>query len=346
MALDLIHNIAGLFFKERMEDLQEYSTQSADLQSEQLFDLIREAENTEWGKKHDFKTIFSYQEFRERLPLMEPAVFGEYVEQMQQGVSNLLWPGLPKHFIPSQQGQLIPISDQALDEVFYQGLNDAYATHLLQYPESKLFGGYFARVDSAYEVDSIKQLLALLKANEPFLSSLFNLPKQAETAENWEKELGNNSISAFKGSPEGLALLCKELEKQPMTTALEKVKQAEVLFHRCMETHEKLQQRLELAQLPIPVQSSCMAPEGFFGIQDRTGQLPFLLMLDLSTFYEFIPRERIETATPLDALPLEDVQLETDYQLVVSNCSGLWRYRWNGPLFRFVSSNPYRFILV
>jgi hypothetical protein len=69
-------------------------------------------------------------------------------------------------------------------------------------------------------------------------------------------------------------------------------------------------------------------------------------MLDLSTFYEFIPRERIETATPLDALPLEDVQLETDYQLVVSNCSGLWRYRWNGPLFRFVSINPYRFILV
>jgi hypothetical protein len=65
-------------------------------------------------------------------------------------------------------------------------------------------------------------------------------------------------------------------------------------------------------------------------------------MLDLSTFYEFSP----ENGTEKDIVPLEDTDKGIDYQMILTNCSGLWRCCSEGPSIRFVSIRPYRFILL
>ena len=83
------------------------------------------------------------------------------------------------------------------------------------------------------------------------------------------------------------------------------------------------------------------ASEGFFGIQDQNHSNELLLMLDYGIFYEFIPMKSFETASQ-KAVRLSDVELHTQYAVVISTNAGLWRYLI-GDTVRFTSLNPYRF---
>jgi hypothetical protein len=83
------------------------------------------------------------------------------------------------------------------------------------------------------------------------------------------------------------------------------------------------------------------ASEGFFGIQDRNDSEDLLLMLDYGIFYEFIPFQPSLDSRETDIIPLTEVELDTNYELVITTNAGLWRYRI-GDTVRFTSISPYR----
>ena len=83
------------------------------------------------------------------------------------------------------------------------------------------------------------------------------------------------------------------------------------------------------------------ASEGFFGIQDRFGSDEMLLMLDYGIFYEFIPMEVFGTENAR-AIPLEEVELNKNYAVVITTNGGLWRYLI-GDTIKFTSLKPFRF---
>lgn len=348
MASDLISQIAGLYFRDRIEKMNDYRLNASDIQSEQLFDLLREAEMTEWAKKYDFKTIISYQDFRERIPLSNAETITPYIQRMEKGEINLLWPGIPKQVFTSFNGTRIPVSEQALNEVFIQGIYDGYAIHLYRNPESRLFAGYFVTVGNDSELPLMDELDGFLRKNEPFLNSLLNLPRQIGVQEMSDsrirqlvKEIGDDKVSSFKGSPRGLERLISQSKTEDGAPS-PFLADAEILFHKTTALSSDLKQLKSSLPLPVPVQSAYCSPEGFFGIQDDPSDESYLLMLDLSTFYEFLSADDL-THQPI---PLEDVITGIDYQLVLTNCSGLWRYLSGGPKLRFISANPYRFLLV
>ncbi|MCK9311852.1 MAG: GH3 auxin-responsive promoter family protein [Bacteroidales bacterium] len=350
MAFDLISNFVSLFLKDRFEEIEDFRSEASDIQSEQLFNLLREAENTEWGKKYDFKTIFSYQDFRERLPIQRSKDLRPYLERMKLGESNILWPGLPKGIIPTFGYEQIPISEQALDEIFFQGINDCYALYLHQNPESRLFSGYMVSVGNGKGDLFMYDLFRLLHENEPFISSLFDMPRQMADEKNQKKcsdlilkEIKGQKVSCFKGSPECLNTLLERAGGNLENTNLSQLwPDAEILFHRTPVTTSKLIEAKKTLPPVLAYQATYCSPEGLFGIQDNLNDLSYLLMLDLSTFYEFYPADGAEN----QCTPLEDIDLDTDYQMVITNCSGLWRYCSEGPKLRFVSKKPYRFILI
>jgi hypothetical protein len=85
------------------------------------------------------------------------------------------------------------------------------------------------------------------------------------------------------------------------------------------------------------------ASEGFFGIQDDKNTKELLLMLDYGIYYEFIPIKELEN-TPPHVIHLEHVVIGETYAMLISNNSGLWRYKV-GDLITFTSNAPYRFIV-
>jgi hypothetical protein len=82
------------------------------------------------------------------------------------------------------------------------------------------------------------------------------------------------------------------------------------------------------------------ASEGFFGIQDNPHRDDMLLMLDYGVYYEFIPMEDFGKENP-STLSLQEVEVNTNYALVISTNGGLWRYLI-GDTIKFTSKYPYR----
>ncbi|MGZ4034710.1 MAG: GH3 auxin-responsive promoter family protein, partial [Bacteroidia bacterium] len=83
------------------------------------------------------------------------------------------------------------------------------------------------------------------------------------------------------------------------------------------------------------------ATEGFFGIQDQRNSDELLLMLDYGIYYEFVPMNELEKENP-NTLSLDEVELDTNYALVISTNAGLWRYML-GDTIKFTSLYPFRF---
>lgn len=336
MPLDLISNLISLYFNDRIEALAEYANNSADIQSEQLFNLLREAELTEFGKEHDFANIFSYQDFREKVPVSNKHSISKDLERIENGESNILWPGIPKSILTSFSGTKIPVSIQSLEENFNQGLYDLYVTYLKNNPDSNLFSGYFLTVGHEGENEVIDNISKLIRQNEVFLFSLLNLPKNLDIRDLDEdglkgfiEEISNERISCFKGSPKSLNKFLNLSDKNISD-------EAEVLFYKTA-TASSVDDTIS----GIKIVKYYCTPEGFFGIQDKENEDTFLLMIDLSIFYEFIDT----TSEEVLPIPLEDIETGKSYQMLITNSSGLWRYYSDGPKIKFVSKSPFRFIL-
>ncbi|HFB61960.1 MAG TPA: hypothetical protein ENJ69_03145, partial [Bacteroidetes bacterium] len=74
--------------------------------------------------------------------------------------------------------------------------------------------------------------------------------------------------------------------------------------------------------------------------QDQSHADDMLLMLDYGIFYEFVPMDQIHLAFP-KTLGLGEVQLNTNYALLITTNSGLWRYLIGG-IVRLTCLSPYR----
>ena len=85
------------------------------------------------------------------------------------------------------------------------------------------------------------------------------------------------------------------------------------------------------------------ASEGFFAYQDSQKDKGLLLLLNHGIYYEFIVAETFfEEKKTLHTL--EEVQLGTNYVMIISTTAGLWRYNI-GDTIQFTSKSPYKIIV-
>ena len=71
--------------------------------------------NTEWGKKHDYASIRSYEDFKNRLPIQTYEEVKPYVTRLRAGEQNLLWPSEIRWFAKSSgttndKSKFLPVS--------------------------------------------------------------------------------------------------------------------------------------------------------------------------------------------------------------------------------------------
>ena len=85
-------------FIPRQRTLATYDTQAESLQADQLKKLIAKASHTEWGVKHDYRSIRTYEEYAQRVPIQSYDDIKPYVERMRHGESNVLCPSQVKWY--------------------------------------------------------------------------------------------------------------------------------------------------------------------------------------------------------------------------------------------------------
>ena len=89
---------ATLFAKYTHYQTQKWAQNPVITQQKVLQNLIQEAQNTAFGKDHDFKNITNAQEFAQKVPVRDYEALRSYVDRVVKGEADVLWKGKPLYF--------------------------------------------------------------------------------------------------------------------------------------------------------------------------------------------------------------------------------------------------------
>ena len=360
MPIPIVNSIASWFLKKRSHQIELFIKYPIDVQNELLENLIQTAKNTEIGKQYDFASIKNYREFAERLPVTTYEENQERIERARRGETNIFWPTPIKWFAKSSgttnaKSKFIPVSTASLEQCHYAASKDLLCMYLNNNEDSQLFVGKSLRLGGSKELYKengtvFGDLSAILIDNMPFWAEYSSTPSsEVSLMGDWETKMQaivdetiKENVTSLAGVPSWmLVLLNNVMEATGKGNLFEVWPNLEVYFHGGVSFDPYIEQYNKL----LPKDSFRYyeiynASEGFFAIQDRNSSKELLLMLDYGIFYEFIPMDSYGSSSQ-KIISLEDVEVDTNYAIIITTNAGLWRYKV-GDTVRFTSVSPYR----
>ncbi len=345
MPISLFHTVVSWILKKRKYQIDLFLKHPIEVQEEVLYDLLSEARNTYVGKKYGFKNIKSYEAFAKRVPIRKYESIEPMIERNRQGEQNVLWPSKIQWFAKSSgttnaKSKFIPVSDEAIDDCHLKAGKDMLCLYINNNEDTEIFKGKGLRLggsSAVYEDNDtfFGDLSAIIIENMPFWADISSAPRQKTALmSEWETKLDaivhetiKEDITSLAGVPSWMLVL--------LNRVLEVYFHGGVNFKPYREQYEKL-----IPKKNFRYYETYNASEGFFAIQDQNNSDELLLMLDYGIFYEFIPMDTYQEEDS-EAIPLEQVELDKNYALVISTNSGLWRYLI-GDTIKFTNLKPYR----
>lgn len=360
MALSIINSIVSWILKKRIHQIELFIKYPHEVQNELLLNLVQRAKYTEIGKKYDFSSVLTYEQFADRVPVAAYEDVEPLIERSRKGESNIYWPEPIKYFAKSSgttnaKSKFIPVSADALENCHYKAGKDMLCLYLNNNEESQLFTGKSLRLGGSkqlYEDNNtvFGDLSAILIDNLPLWAELGSTPSNKVSLMNeWTekmkaivKETKNENVTSLLGVPSWLMVLLNNiLQDAGKNNLLELWPNAEVYFHGGISFEPYRDQYKKIfPKDSFRFYENYNASEGFFAIQDRNNADDMLLMLDYGIFYEFIPMDTFGTSNQ-KTVSLAGVETNKSYAVVITTNSGLWRYLI-GDTVRFTSINPYR----
>lgn len=359
-----ITKIISKAFLPRLKSIELFGECPGKIQEKVFFRLLRDAQNTEWGKKYDYQSIKNYEDYKKRVPIQTYEEVKPYVERIRAGEQNLLWHSDIRMFAKSSgttndKSKFLPVSKESLKDIHYKGGQDAVTLYFNMNPNSKFFSGKGLILGGSHSpnLSSNKSLVgdlsAILIENINPLVNLVRVPsKKIALMDEWEAKIEaiandtiHKNVTNLSGVPSWFLVLIKHILEKTGKTYLEEVwPNLEVFFHGGVAfTPYREQYNQVIRKSDMRYVETYNASEGYFGTQNDLNDPSMLLMIDYGIFYEFIPLEEVGKENP-KVYSLTEVELNKNYALVISTSSGLWRYMI-GDTVKFTSANPYKFII-
>lgn len=361
----LLNTVLRSYLSYRFKRIERFMQHPVKTQDELLESLLQTAARTEWGRRFDYSGIRSRADYIRRVPLQVYEDLQPFIHQMMMGTPDVLWPGITKWFAKSSgttndKSKFIPVTEANLETCHIQGGWDSVVLFYQQRPDAAIFmykniilPGSISSFP-AHPETQIGDISALMIANMPAIGRPFYVPsREIALLPSWEEKIEQtvreliqkNDIGMFGGVPTwNLVLFRRILEVTGKSHLLELWPHLQVYFHGGVgfspyrEQFKKLIPSDRFSYMEI-----YNASEGFFAIQNDLDDEGMLLLLDNGMYYEFIPFDEIHRDQP-KTISLGEVRTDTDYELVLTTNSGLWRYRL-GDTIRFTSLQPYKIII-
>lgn len=351
-------------FTSRQKEIERYDNEAEALQMHTLEYLATTAKDTEYGRKHTFCAVKSYESFAENVPVNTYEELKADIDRMRHGERDVLWRGKVRWYAKSSgttndKSKFIPVSREGLQHVHYAGGKDAVALYLRNNPKSRIFDGRSLILGGShspnYDVEDslVGDLSAILIESINPLANLVRVPKKATALlsdfeikrERIARETMNKNVTNISGVPSWmLSVLTRVMELTGKTHLEEVWPNLEVFFHGGVAFTPYRKQYEQLITSPnMHYMETYNASEGFFGLQDDPADKSMLLMIDYGVFYEFIPMDEFDKENPT-VVPLWGVEKDKNYAMLISTSCGLWRYVI-GDTVMFTSTNPYKFVI-
>jgi len=357
----LLEWIGNRFVQYRISAIKELRNEALSLQQRQFSSLIEKGRNTQFGQQYFAKGLSDYKEFAQAVPLFDYEMTKPFIHQMMMGEKNVLCSDDIKWFSKSSGttdvSKFIPVSRAAMHHGHFKAGRDILAAYFERYPSNKLFsgkhlvmGGSIAPFAENPGVMTGDVSAVLMKNITPWIQALRTPNLDIALMDHWEQELEGmaqqvaiQNITGISGVPTWTLLLLKRvLEITGKKSIADVWQNFEMFIHGGVNFQPFKNAFDEIFGKQVFYINAYNASEGFFAMQDTEDE-GMLLLPDHGIFYEFIPVEESKSKHPI-VLPLQEVQINKTYELVITSNSGLWRYRI-GDTVRFVSLNPYRIIV-
>ena len=362
MSGSLFNHIIAQYLALRYKQLERAGQHVHHNQEKLLKLLLSEAAETEYGKQFGFSSIRSRRQFQEQIPLVRYQDLVSRINDMMLGKSDVLWPGQLKYFAKSsgtthQRSKFIPISNAYLRSNLIRSSWDTTAFIYHQEPGAEIFkhkslimGGSLHPFANNRDI-LVGDVSAIMIKTIPFIGRPFYTPDfNVALLSDWEEKIAkickqciDENVVMFGGVPTwNIVLFNKILQITGKSNILEVWPNLNFYLHGGVnfepykETFKKFIPKKDFNYI-----EAYNASEGYFAVQD-TREDGMRLLADNGIYYEFIPlSELAKEDAHLKTLDLTEVQTDTDYVLVITNCSGLWRYII-GDTVRFTTLHPHR----
>lgn len=334
-----------------------------DWQEEQLFILIREATNTEFGKKYRFPDLQRYEDFAETVPVSSYDDIANHIQQLKEGVSDLFWPGSINQFTVSAgtsgEGKHLPLTTKRL-EADQRFMHKIVWSYLKQRPNIfRLWGKHISlpgtlNNKSDFEIGEISAFTARRVPwwLSPFqlvsTEKLIHLPFSQKVDRIVEKAI-NKDIRVITAVPSWLLTIFQRVLEQTKADTIAEIwpKLRLLVCGGVKLANYRPHLTKLLGNSDADFIETYGASEGYFAYSDALQKDDMKLVIDNGVFYEFVPHPLpdLDSLSIQQAIPLWDVEPDIPYAMLVSTNAGLWRYAMND-IVTFTQTNPPRIKVV
>ena len=329
-------------------------------QEKVLKKLVKAAQNTAFGKDHQFQKINSYQEYKNLVPIHDYEDLRSYIDRVVSGEENVLWPGKPLYFAKTSGTtsgvKYIPISKQSMPE-HIKAAKNALLCYIHETGKTDFLDGKLIFLQGSPKMDkkagiSFGRLSGIVANHVPAYLQKNRLPSyQVNCIEDWEQKVDaiveetiHEDMRLISGIPPWCQMYFDRLIVKSGKKYIKDIFPNFKLFVYGGVNYEPYRARLqESLGFKIDSIETYPASEGFIAFQDSQKEKSLLLLADAGIFYEFIPTDEFFNENPT-RLSLGEIELNKNYAIVLSTSAGLWAYSL-GDTVKFVSNNPYKLLV-
>lgn len=321
--------------------------------------LIQKAKHTQFGRDHAFDEITTPAEFAARVPIRDYEGLKPYVEQVRQGLPDILWPGKPAYFAKTSGTtsgvKYIPVSKDSIP-YHINSARDALMAYIHETGKSKFLDKKMIFLSGSPELTEengikIGRLSGLVNHHVPGWARSNQMPSYSTNCiEDWEEKLERiieetleADMSLISGIPPWVQMYFDRIKERTGKKIKEVFPNFSVFVYGGVNFNPYRNKLYESIGKKVDSIETYPASEGFIAYQDKQKEEGMLLLLNHGIFYEFVPVDEIFDEAPT-RLTIEDVELDKDYAVIISTNAGLWGYNI-GDTIRFVSKKPYRIVV-
>ncbi len=326
-----------------------------DAQKKQLRKLLKKAIYTSFGEHYKFQEILKNEDiinsFKNSVPVFDyQSMFQQWWYRALNGESFISWPGRVKYFAltsgtSESSSKHIPVSGDMIRAIRRTSIRQLANTVKYDFPIEfyekgfLMIGGstHLNYNGSYYEGD----LSGISAGNIPFWFQHFYKPgKRISKERDWEtkleeiiKKAADWDIGIIVGVPAWIQIILERIIKFYEVKSVHDIwPNLSVYVHSGVAFDPYLKSFEKLFAKPIIYTESYLASEGYIAYQNRINVKAMQMVLDSGLFYEFVPfnDQNFDLEGNIyknpTTLTIDQVKEDVEYALLLSTCSGAWRY--------------------
>ncbi|WP_431157058.1 GH3 auxin-responsive promoter family protein [Winogradskyella poriferorum] len=339
--------------------ISKWANNPLETQTKVFNQLIKQAKDTTFGRDHDFSSIKTYEDFKEKVPVRDYEALRPYVDRVVKGEKDVLWRGKPIYFAKTSGttsgSKYIPITKESMP-THVNAARNAILMYIKETGNTEFVDGKMIFLQGSpvlEEKNGIKlgRLSGIVAHYVPSYLQKNRMPSlKTNCIEDWEtkvdaivEETLNEDMSVISGIPSWVQMYFEKLIERTDKKVGDIFKNFNLFIFGGVN-YEPYRAKFEnLIGRKVDSIELYPASEGFFAFQDKQGEKGMLLQLNSGIFYEFIEAEHFFEDNP-SRITIKDVEIGVNYVMIISTNAGLWSYNI-GDTVKFTSLSPYRVIV-